>query len=193
MTNRLTDIPTTEPAEIIAGDTLKWTREDLATDYPLAGYSLTYALIRTGGTPITITASEGADKYTVTVPAATTGAWTPGVYRWAAYITDTATSERAQVDSGTITVRANLASPAAGYDPRSHARRVLDAIEGVLEGRASKAHLETTLADGRSVKNIPHADLIKARQTYVAEVKREERAERLANGERPRNRLLVRM
>ena len=62
------NVPTTEPAKIVAGDLLQWKRTDLGTDYANGSYTLSYKA-RLEGTSagssvvITITASASGDDY----------------------------------------------------------------------------------------------------------------------------------
>jgi len=165
-----------EPATVIAGDRIAWKRSDLDVDYPVASYSLTYSarLEGSGTTEIALTATESGTDYIVEVPAATSAAWTVGRYHWQAYIIRTSDSERVTVDSGVWEVRANR--DAATTDPRTHARITLEAIEAVIEGRATKDQLSYSIA-GRSLSLTPVADLLLLRSTYQAEVKQQEQLE----------------
>lgn len=174
--------PQTEPAELIAGDRWMWKRTDLGIDYPPASYGLTYAarLEGSGTTSITITASESGSDYIVEVASATTAAYTVGVYHWQAYITRTSDSQRVMVDTGTFEVIANRTS--ATTDPRTHAKIVLEAIEAVIENRATKDQMAYTI-EGRSLSRTPLVDLIEFRKQYRAEVRAEELLERVRNGQ----------
>lgn len=173
--------PENEPQSLIAGDRVTWKRTDLGSDYPPASYSLSYKarLENSGTTVLSITASESGDDYIVEVGATTTAAWTVGVYHWQAYITRTSDSERITIDSGTFEVKADRAT--ATTDPRTHAKITLDAIEAVIEGRASKDQAAYSIG-GRSLSRTPIGELLALRSTYKAEVQREERADRIANG-----------
>ena len=74
---------TTEPAKIIAGDTLIWRRSDLNSDYANSAHVLSYKarLEGTGATVITITASASGDDYLVSVAAGTTASSSASVNR----------------------------------------------------------------------------------------------------------------
>lgn len=176
-----TEYPETEPTSMVAGDRAAWKRTDLGSDYAPASYSLTYKarLESSGSTVISITASESGDDYIIEVGASTTAAYTAGVYHWQAYITRSSDSERITIDSGTFEVLANRSS--ATTDPRTHAKKVLEAIEAVIEGRASKDQAAYSIGN-RSLSRTPITELLILRDRYRAEVIREERAERVANG-----------
>lgn len=182
--------PQTEPTELIAGDTWAWKRTDLGVDYAPASYALSYsARLESAGTEIGISASESGNDYIVTVAAATTAAYAAGVYHWQAYITRTSDSARVTVDSGTFEVIANRDT--ATTDPRSHAKIVLDAVEAVIESRATKDQESYTI-NGRSLSRTPLKDLIMLRDKYRTLYLQEQRAEAIANGQGSSSRILVR-
>lgn len=75
-------------------------------------------------------------------------------------------------------------SAPATYDGRSHARRMLDAIDAMLEGRASDGDLDVmrTITGDRSTW-FDGPTLLKLRQQYAAAVAAEDASDRLARGE----------
>lgn len=172
-------IPTNEPLELRAGDTWQWRREDLA-DYPAPTWVLTYRFVNASGAFEVVAAPDGS-AHAVTVAASTTAGRTAGTYAWAAQVVNG--SEKHTVDQGTLKVLPNLfaGTAAAAADLRTHARKVLEAIEAVIEGRATLDQQEYTIG-GRSLKRTPIADLLKLRNFYKAELEGELAAERLANG-----------
>jgi hypothetical protein len=167
-----TNYPTSEPAELIAGDRWAWKREDIGSDYPPASYALSYsARLETTGVEISITASESGSDYIVEVAAATTAPYTAGVYHWQAYVTRSSDSERVTVDDGKFEVIANRDESTA--DPRSHVKITLDAIEAVIQGRASQAEESYTI-NGRALSRTPLKDLREMRNAYKAEYGKEQ-------------------
>jgi hypothetical protein len=183
--------PTTEPAVLIAGDRVVWKRTDLGSDYLPASYQLKYSarLEGDGTDEIEITASESGSDYIVEVAAATSAAWTAGTYHWQAYIVRTSDSERVTVDRGTFEVRANRDS--ATTDPRSHVKKVLDAIEAVIENRATQDQ-ESYSINGRSLSRTPLEELLKLRRKYQHEYLAELNAENARRGKRSGNTVRVR-
>lgn len=181
----MTEYATTEPEKITAGDLVAWKREASGLSIPTgevpkasAGWALTYALVKSG-TRIQITASASGDDHLVTLAATTTAGYTVGVYQWQAYVTKT--TERYLVDSGTIEILANFAAATSGYDGRSHARKVLDALKAKIESRATKDQ-EQMLVGGQVVGQMPIHRLLEFYDRFKAEVASEEAAERVANG-----------
>lgn len=172
------DIPTTEPAVLNVGDTWKWTKT--LANYPASDWTLTYTFKSSAG-GFTFDASADGDAYSITVAKDATAGYSAGFYSWVASVTDG--SERYIVDSGTCTLNPDyLAGTAtAAYDGRTHARKVLDAIEAVIEGRATVDQQEYEIA-GRRLKRMAIAELLKLRQHYKAEVAAQLNAEKIRNG-----------
>ncbi len=173
------DIPTTEPGELRAGDTWKWTKT--LADYPAsAPWTLKYRFKNAAG-GFEITASAAGDDYSVTVAAATTTSYASGVYSWIAWV-EGGSSEKYTVDTGTCTLTPDYRSSTstAALDDRSHARKTLAAIESWIESK-SPGVAEYEIA-GRRMKYIPIADLLKMRQQYKTEVANEDAAEAIRNG-----------
>ena len=177
----MTDIPTNEPLQVTAGDSVTWKRS--FSDYPAAdGWVLTYALQHSSNTKITLTASADGDDHLVSEVAATTAAWGPGIYSWQAYVTKA--PDRYQVDTGTLEILPDL-SALTNYDGRSHVKKTLDAIEAVIEGRATKDQESYSFSTGggsRSLSRTPLADLIMLRTKYKFLYESELNAERVAAG-----------
>lgn len=172
-------IPTNEPKQLRAGVTWEWTREDL-TDYPASTWTLKYWFKKTGssGANFSITATADGNSFDVTVLAATTATYTAGDYTWVALVTSGA--ETREVDKGTLELLSRY-DAAANLDDRTHAAKVLDAIEAVIEGRASLDQKSYTIGT-RSLERMPLPDLLKFRDTYRGEVYAEEQAEAVRNG-----------
>lgn len=160
------DTSNTEPTSIIPGDTVKWVRR--LADYPgSAGWALSYELLNAMHR-YEIPASAEGDAFRVVVSAQTTQAYAPGSYDWRARVTNA--DEVHTVATGRLTVAPSFG---AVGDVRSHARRTLDAIEAVLEGRATSATAEYEI-NGRRLKYIPLIELHAMRTKYQREVAAEE-------------------
>lgn len=167
-------IPTTEPSSFRAGDLLAWTKS--LADYPANdGWALSYTLIN-ASSKITINASASGADFSVSVPAATTAPYTPGIYQWMGRVSKAL--EILTVAVGTIEILPNLAT-ATTFDFRSHARTMLDAIEAAFEGKASSTQLSYSI-NGRTVENLTPEQLITWRSFYKMEVTKEAQAEKFA-------------
>lgn len=172
-------IPTSEPLELRAGDTWQWRREDLL-DYPAPTWALKYQFKNASG-GFLVTASADGANHSITVAASTTTAYNEGRYDYIAWVESGA--EKFTVRTGALQVLPDLRANAVAnpLDGRSHARRVVEAIEAVIEGRATKDQEAYTIA-GRSLQRTPIEQLIMFRDRYRLEVRREEQAQRVAAG-----------
>lgn len=172
-------IPTTEPTSARAGDTWRWTRA--LSSYPAdAGWTLTYVLW-SASEAINITASADGSDHLIDISPVVTAAYTAGRYDWAARVSDG--SDIYTVGTGIIQI---LPALGAAMDTRSHARRMLDAINAMLEERATDGDVDVvrTAIGGRSTDyDLP--TLIKLRQQYAALVASEDAAAAAARGEHP--------
>jgi len=180
----MSEISSTEPARITAGDTLTW--QKALPDYPAsAGWVLSYALLGPGG-KFTFAATASGDDHLVSVSAPTSAAWPAGPYNWQAYVTKGA--ERVTVGMGQFTVLANFAT---ATDGKSTARKILEAIEAVLQGSATFAQRATMIGDKRLERHSV-AELLEARSRLQNEVAGEDAAARVAAGLASGHRVLVR-
>lgn len=168
-------IPTTEPTQARAGLTWQWTRS--SADYPAPSWVLTYYFkqLKAGGTHFSVAATASGADHAVTIAAATTAAYTADEYSWSAIAVKGA--EAFEVDTGVLTILPRYDAGAA-LDDRSHARKMLDALEAVLESRAGSDVLEYEIA-GRRLKKMSAEDLTKWHAYYAGKVAAEERE---ANG-----------
>ncbi len=174
--------PNQEPNTLVAGDRFVWKRTDLPSDYPTDTYALTYEFHEDSGGggshKFTITATEADNIYYVEVASSTTASYSVGDYNWDAFITRTADSQRFRIDNGKTKIVLNLANTNA--DTRSHAKKVLDAIEAVIEGRASQDQMSYSIA-GRSLSRMSVDDLLKFRDRYRSEYMTEVKRLRIKN------------
>jgi hypothetical protein len=174
------DIPSREPESFVAGDTLRWTRS--ITDYtPADGWAISYSLRQSGGTVINITGSTLNGDHYVNVAAATTAGYGTGLWQAEGYVTKSATSERVTVFNGTIHILPNLATQTSSYDGRTHAKKVLDAIESVQLAEASKTLVQWSGLE-LSISRMSLLDRAKLRDRYLVEYRQEQQAERVARG-----------
>lgn len=77
-----------------------------------------------------------------------------------------------ELETGVLTVVPDLSNSDAVYDPRSHAERTLDAIEAVLEKRASTDQQRYSI-NNRELWRTPIPELLQLRNQYRAEVRRQ--------------------
>ena len=187
-----TNYATTEPKTLRVGEYWAWKRSDLDADYPIASYGLTYSAVLEGEplTKINLTASESGNDYIIEVTTATTTNYKAGIYHWTAFITQTSSGERIAVDSGTWNILEN--ATATEIDPRSHVKIVLDALEALLQGKATKDQKSYTIGD-RSLEHMAPAELLTWYEKYKYYYAQEINAENIANGLGASNTIRVRL
>ena len=167
-----------EPEKLTAGVTWKWNKT--LSDYPASEWSLIYYLRRDGATQTAINTTADGDTFQVNLIFTLTSSTTPAVYDMIGIVTKG--GDKFVVYDGIVEVLPNPASSSA-YDPRSHARKVLDLIEAAMEGRIPNG-MESYTIGGRSINKIPLKELRELYEKYKQDVEREVQIERLANGRR---------
>jgi len=172
--------PRIEPAVIRAKSSLRWTRtidaildggnvivSAIASD----GYSAVYELRNASGL-ITITTTGSGREYTVSMTAAQTELFPGGDYQWELYLVKS--DDRWLIDTGSVKV---IGFSENGSDLRSNIKKTLDAIDAVIEGRASRDVQEYTIQTGtgsRSLKHMTVDELMKFRSHYAALFRQEQ-------------------
>ena len=159
-------VPTVEPDFLFQGDTLTFQKS--LTDYPATdGWSLSYYFVATDGSgkAFNFSASSSGNNFLVSTP---TSGFEIGTYQGRAKVTKD--GESFTVWQGTIEILPNLEQ---GGDLRSHARKTLDNIEAVIEGRANSTILDSTV-NGTQLKRIPFSDLLDLQAVYKMKVRNEE-------------------
>jgi len=171
--------PTFEPSCFVAGETPIWTKylpDYLSTE----GWSLKYFF-------------QGPEKFEVEGVAQTDGSFLlspsldtsakipPGNYYYQAWATND--TEKHVVKTGSLEVKTDLSQSESGaaYDGRSKARQIIDAIDAMVEGKATLDQQEYMIGN-RSLKRIPIPDLILLREKYAQIYARELRAAKLKGG-----------
>jgi hypothetical protein len=157
--------PTKTPNSLLAGANKSWSRS--LDDFPAsAGWALRYHLVMAGH-QITIDSTPDDDIHKVTLVAADTASWNPGRYQYQAWVSLGADAH--MVEAGAIEIKANFASQTTGYDGRTHAEKVLDALEAMIEGKASLDQQSYSVG-GRSITRLTPAELVDWRKEYQREV-----------------------
>lgn len=162
------ETPTTEPARITAGDTVRW-HKAICGYMPSDGWALEY-LFACGKNVKTVAAAANADGtgHDIHITATESGDWPAGTYAW-----------RARVKKGddVYTVAEGLCEVAPaltqGFDARTPARRALDEIKEYLASPNSIACQSYTIK-GRSVTQYTLPELWQHHDRLVQEVARED-------------------
>lgn len=159
------------PPTITAGVTFE--RCVSPCDYLAPDWVLTAHL--RGGAAIDMTAAAEGTGHKFLELGAVTAAWAAGVYSYTVRATNG--GDVREVERGTVEVLADLAEVTTPVDARTHAQKVLDSIEAVIEKRATLDQERYRIND-RELYRTPLADLLKLRDLYRSEVRREQAAAR---------------
>jgi hypothetical protein len=178
-------IPAIEPDSFRVGDTVPWTRT--LTDYPASAWTLTYAFA--GPSTFTVVATASGDDFAVTITSAVSSAYRPGRYAWQSYAS--AGAARYLVASGSCEILPDLSLYTTPHDSRSWARRVLEALQATIEGRASRDQT-SIMVDGLQIGRMTPTDLLKMWGKFNALVDAEDNAAALAKGLGSKRNLFVR-
>ena len=149
------------PCEVTAGDKIDIALDDLSDAYPTAEYTLSVSTRLNSTAAVTVALAKTDGVHTGTLEFA--GA--AGTYRYAVKATRDADGATQTVDSGLIEVKINPVNA----DPRSHAEKTLEAIEALIEGRATKDVQSYSIA-GRSLTKMTVDELQRWRRYYQAQV-----------------------
>lgn len=179
--------PTGEPAEIVAGDSVRWRIVD-HTDYPQSeGWVLHYRLVGVSAlespdiTAVWQTTGDDKDHWLVTLATSATDALAAGRYNLVKRFVGSGAHAGREETIGSdgklsgpafvVAVKADPRTAIAG-DFQTHAEKTLALIEAVLEGRIT-TDLESYTIAGRAVSKISVRDLYALRGKYAAMVRQE--------------------
>jgi hypothetical protein len=127
------------------------------------------------------------DEYII--EASNTTSYTAGEYNWVSYITRSSDSARIKLSEGFTEIQQNYATTTSSV--RSHAKKVLDAIEAVIENRATMDQSSMSIA-GRSLSRLTVDELMTFRDRYKAEYLKEIKLARIKNKQGSGNSIKVR-
>lgn len=160
------------PSSITAGTTLD--RTVVLTAYPAPEWQLS-AYLRNDH-DITLQAEADGSNHRFHVAATVTAAWHPSEYWYSLRVTNG--TDVYEIETGSLTVKPDLSVVHSAYDGRNHVQRVLEAIEAVLEKRAS-IDQERYRINNRELYRTPISELLALRDRYKAELRR---MKAMANG-----------
>lgn len=165
-------VPTVEPSQIYAGDSIHFTKT--LGDYSAATWTLSYRLLsQKGQTAIDIAATATGTGFDIAVASATTAAWTEGLYYLIGFVTSG--TDRVQVHRSEFTV---LPNPAASthFDGRTYLQRILAILEEVIENGVIRETIRYSYA-GQSTEVVSLKDALDARDRIKAQILAEQAAE----------------
>jgi hypothetical protein len=173
-----------------AGDSWAWL-EDRGATYPAGTWTLKLtARNAAGGFEIACGASGW--EHLVDVPWAETAQYPAGDYEVTRWVESGATRITIDVQRWRVLPNPRAAATTAPQDGRSHVKRTLDALEAMLEGKATRDQQAYQIG-GTSVQRMTVDQLLKWRDKYRHEYAAECAADKLSKGLGGAPRLMVRM
>lgn len=167
--------PSNVPAQLIAGDTWEWTRD--LTDYPRTTWTATYYFENKDKT-FNVAGTGSTSVHSFSIAAATTAGYPAGRYKYRLRVTDGTTVK--SIEEGWVDVETDPAA-AGTRDVRSDARKMLDALNATLVGKATNDQLAMSI-QGRSLSRMQPSELMNWRDRLRAEVRAEEQADNAGLG-----------
>ena len=176
------------PAQIRAGDTVKW-RDDAGRDNlgnaisSGNGWTLTYYLrFDKNNHGATVVGTAYGTGWEFTISQSTTAGFDAGQCYWQAEATKG--SEHVTLGAGQLEVLPSLSytgTPGA-FDGRSQAQIDLDAVQATIRAMISGGAVAEYTIGNRRLKKMELTDLLALESTLKAQVKREQAAQLQANG-----------
>jgi hypothetical protein len=167
-------IPTREPTQFRAGDTVQWTQGNY-TDYSAAdGWILSYYIVGAGGTHTATATTDSVTGYAVTLTAAETALLGPGDYAIEGKVA--LSGEVFTVYSSRLTVLTNFTTAGIETETRSYWRRVRDALRNLLEATAPDPTQAYTIFGERAVTLMTIDERLKLLAVAESNVQAEESA-----------------
>ena len=183
--------PKEVPRSIVIGDLVQFKLTQFSTDYPNTSHSMTF-MARSGtgaNVEFSIAASNSGDDYLFSASSAATSAFVAGLYHYQIEILETSSNNRLILDQGELDVTVDLDVNAV--DPRTHAEKMLQKIEAVLENRAD-ADVSSYSIAGRSLTKMSPEELLTWRDNYRREVKAYRRKLDVKHGRKTSSSILMR-
>ena len=165
------------PQNLRAGSAYSWTENK----FDAGDGTLEYTIFN--GSAVYTVSGDGVD---FALTSADTKSWRNGKYSWV--LRRVVDAEREDLASGRLEILPNPNISPNGLDDRTHAERVLEALEATLENRATD-DMDSFTIRGRTISSMPIKDLLSFRALYKREVAAEANARRLAAG-LPSNRFI---
>jgi metal-dependent amidase/aminoacylase/carboxypeptidase family protein len=145
------------PKELTAGDLWTWT--EILSDHPAPTWALTYYF--RGAKALSAPATPNGANHVISVAADATKAFPPGNYEWQARVVNGLTV--VTIGTGRVAINPNLADIQS--DARTFNQRVLEALQAVIENRASTDQLTLSI-NGRSISRMTWDEIHAAYDRY---------------------------
>lgn len=175
------------PAQIRAGDTVKWrdvaSRDVFGNAITSSTWTLTYYLrFNHNNEGATVVGTAYDTGWEFNIPQATSTGFDAGTWYWQAEATKS--GEHITLGAGQLTVLASMsyAGNPSAFDGRTQAQKDLDAVQAAIRAIIAGGAVAEYTIGTRRLKKMEMADLIQLEAKLKAEVKREQAATMVANG-----------
>jgi hypothetical protein len=165
------------PKIFTQGDTLTFDVTD-PQGRTSGAYTLTFSL--RGTNTATATGTASGNSWTVTLIPTQTAALAAGLYFYSIVIAKT--GERWTLESGEITVAADVSAQAAGYDGRTQAEIDLAAVRAEIRARITGNLTWQYMIGNRELRKEETPNLLELERKLKADVMRETMARKIALG-----------
>jgi hypothetical protein len=163
------------PAKLVAGNAWSWPASPAGYGSDLFDLKL-YLRGPKAADKLDLTAAAADGSFLFSATKTQTQTLSGGSYAWQIDAVEKATTDAVTLASGTLQVDTSLAlQTSGGTDSRSHVKKMLDAVEAVLEGRASRVESEYQI-NGRMFKLLTPNELLELRGYYFNLYQKEQRA-----------------
>jgi hypothetical protein len=182
------------PGQITAGDSVKWTDDNVLDSNGAAlspgDWTLNYAI--RGAVSLDLVATPSGAQFQTAMSTAQSATLTPaGTFYWTAFATNAA-GERVTVGRGTLVVLADITAAPAGYDGRTQDEKDLVAVRAAISARITGGVISEYSIAGRTLKNEPLSALRDMESRILAKISRARQAEMIANGQGNPRQIFVR-
>lgn len=152
---------------MVAGDFASWT--DTLPQYPASTWQLSYAI--RGNSVLDVIATPNGDDFELLISSTESSNLIHGVHHWQAYVAQA--GNRTTIGNGAIEVVQDLASAITGYDGRSEAQKMLDAVSQAIITIGNGEMVQSYSIKGRSLSKYSLTELLQMRDRLKGEVARE--------------------
>lgn len=180
------------PAQITNGDSISWiddpSFDNLKNPVSPPSWTLKYTIV--GAQKLELTAAQQGGGWKTTMSAAQSLLLSAGEYYWTAFATNG--SDQVTLGRGKLVILPNLHLQSAGTDNRSQTKKDLEAVQGAMRAMISGGAVSKYMIGHRQVEKMSMTDLITLESKLKFQLAREERADRVKNGQGNPNNSLVR-
>jgi hypothetical protein len=175
-----TILPNFVPAEITIGETVEWEKD--FDDYPADEWVITYYFRGYAGPGFDVAGTADGTTHVFSIATTVSDDMVAGRYDYQALAVKG--TEKHLVDKGTVAAIASLAAinSSTTYDGRSTAKKILDAIDNLMAGKAALDQQKYLIATGvpgfssqREAERIQPTELLELRKYYAGLVRSENR------------------